>query len=316
MDLSGHERDKLFLSREGKSVVDVSYLSGADGVEDARTFAKADLDRDGFEDLIVVNRNAPLLRVYRNQLGPATKHHFVGVRLEGARQRDAIGARLSAKGCGVTQMRELAAGMGFATVDALTITLGLGTCEKLDELTVKFPGGEHRTFKNVSVDRFYRIVEGKGLQEVAGVYGHASAAPVVIPAASSFAKLAASAPGRAPLVLIDVFASWCEACVRTAPRLDALTSALHDQLDVVSVSIEPTDDDAALTKFKAAHPWSHPLVRYEEGLAAAISAVFAGAPPLPSTVVVDRKTGAVVMSTHGVPSRSELERAIFLHSGK
>jgi len=203
--------------------------------------------------------------------------------------------------------------MGFATVDALTITLGLGTCTKLDELTVKFPGGEHRTFKNVAVDSFYRIVEGKGLQQVAGVYGHASAAPVVSPAASPFAKLAASAPGKAPLVLIDVFASWCEACVRTAPRLDALTSALRDQLDVESVSIEPKDDDAALAKFKVAHPWSHPLVRYEEGVASAISAVFAGAPPLPSTVVVDRKTGAVVMSTHGVPTRSELERAIFLH---
>jgi len=114
-------------------------------------------------------------------------------------------------------------------------------------------------------------------------------------------------------VLIDVFASWCEACVRTAPRLDALTAALSDQLDVESVSIEPTDDDAALAKFKAAHPWTHPLVRYDEAIASAISAVFAGAPPLPSTVVLDRKTGALVMSTHGVPTRSELERAIFLH---
>ncbi len=314
MDLSGHERDKLFLSREGKSVVDISYLSGADGVEDARTFAKADLDRDGFEDLIVINRNAPILRVYRNQLGPATKHHFMGVRLEGLRQHEAIGARLTAKGCGVTQMRELAAGMGFATVDALTVTLGLGTCTKLDELTMKFPGGEHRTFKNVAADSFYRVVEGKGLQAVANVYGHSTAATPTIPSpASAFAKLAASAPGKAPLVLIDVFASWCEACVRTAPRLDALTAALRDQIDVESVSIEPTDDDAALVKFKAAHPWAHPLVRYDGATASAISAAFAGAPPLPSTVVIDRKTGALVMTTHGVPTRSELERAVFLH---
>lgn len=315
MDLSGHERDKLFLSRAGKSVVDVSYLSGADGVEDARTFAKADLDRDGFEDLIVVNRNAPILRVYRNQLGPSTKHHFLGVRLEGLRQRDAIGARLIAQGCGMTQTRELGAGMGFATVNALTVTLGLGSCTKLDELTVKFPSGERRTFKNVVADSFYRVVEGKGLQAVAGVYGHARTPSAVAasPAASPFAKLAASAPGKAPLVLIDVFASWCQACVRTAPRFDALTSALRDQLDVESVSIEPNDDAAALAKFKVAHPWTHPLIQYDEATASAISTVFAGAPPLPSTIVVDRKTGAVVMSTHGVPTRSELERAVFLH---
>jgi thiol-disulfide isomerase/thioredoxin len=315
MDLSGHERDKLFLSRAGHDVVDVSYLSGADGIEDARTFAKADLDRDGYEDLIVVNRNAPLLRIYHNQLGPATKHHFVGVRVEGARQRDAVGARLTARGCGTTQTREIAIGTGFATQNAMAVTLGLGTCAQIDELTVKFPnGGERRTFKNVAADAFYRVVEGKGIQTVPNVYGHA-ATPAVRALATDpnapFVKLAARAPGHAPLVAIDVFASWCEACVRTAPRLDAVTSALVGRLDVVSVSIEPTDDDAALAKFRGAHPWSHPLVPYDEPLATAIADLFAGAPPLPSTVIVDRKTGAIVFQTRGVPTRSELERSIW-----
>src|SRR5262245_39049124 len=108
MDLSGHERDKLFLSHAAKDLLDVPYLSGADGAEDARAFAKAHLDRDGYEDMIVVNRNAPLLRVYRNQLGPATKNHFVGLRVEGAHQREAVGARVRARGCGVTQTREIA----------------------------------------------------------------------------------------------------------------------------------------------------------------------------------------------------------------
>src|SRR5262249_43086652 len=98
MDLSGHERDKFYISRGGKDVVELSYLSGADGVEDARAFARADLDRDGFEDLIVVNRNAPLLRVYRNVLGPSTKRNFIGVRVEGSRQREAVGARVTARG--------------------------------------------------------------------------------------------------------------------------------------------------------------------------------------------------------------------------
>lgn len=314
MDLSGHERDKLFLSRAAQSFVDVSYLSGADGVEDARTFAKADLDRDGFEDLIVVNRNAPLLRIYRNQLGPSTKNHFLGVRVEGTHQQQAIGTRLVARGCGMTQTREIAGGTGFATVDAMTVTLGLGTCTKLDELSVKFPGaGERRTFKNVAADSFYRVVEGKGIQAVAGVYGRAApptSAPIVTKA--QLAKLAATAQGHAPLVLVDVYATWCEACVRTAPRLAALGAALGDQLDVVGVTIEPADDAAAVAKFRSAHSIAHPLLAYDAELASEVNELFGGSPALPSTLVLDRKTGAVVLSTRGVPSRSDLERAVWL----
>jgi hypothetical protein len=252
MDLSGHERDKMFLSRNAQSVVDISYLSGADGVEDARAFARADLDRDGYEDLVVVSRNAPLLRVYRNQLGPATKHHYIGLRVEGAREHDAVGARVRARGCGVTQTREIAIGTGFATVDAMAVTLGLGECAQLDELTVKFAGGEQRTFKNVAADAFYRIVEGKGIKAVPGIYDRrrapaAAAAPEGLPA---LAKLAATAPGHAPYVLIDLFATWCDACVRTAPRLDALLGSVADRVDAVTVSVEPTDDRATLEHFR------------------------------------------------------------------
>ena len=251
MDLSGHERDKLFLSRGAHDMVDVSYLSGADGLEDARTFAKADLDRDGFEDLVVVNRDAPLLRVYRNRIGPASKNHVLGLRVEGLREHDAVGTRITARGCGMTQTREIAIGAGFATTNSTTITLGLGTCTKLDELVVQFPNnGEKRTFRDVAADRFYRVVEGKGIQTVPNVYGRAATAQPASPAhirnSSRLAQLAASASGHARFVLIDLFATWCEACVRTAPRLDALTSALATDFDVLGVTIEETDDAATV----------------------------------------------------------------------
>ncbi len=312
MDLSGHERDKLFLSRAAHDVVDVSYLSGADGVEDARTFAKADLDRDGFEDLIVVNRNAPLLRVYRNQLGPATKHHFLGVRLEGARQHEAIGARLTVKSCGITQTREVTVGTGFATENAMTLTIGLGTCSQVDELTVKWPLGDRRTFKNVAVDGFYRVVEGKGVQAVTGLYGRPPIPAIATPVMkSNLARLASTAQGHAPLVLIDVYATWCEACVRTAPRLDALAGALADQLDVVGVTVEPTDDAAAVAKFRRVHAIAHPLLTFDQALAHDVNEQFGGSQALPSTLVLDRKTGTVLLATRGVPTRSELERVVW-----
>jgi thiol-disulfide isomerase/thioredoxin len=293
MDLSGHERDKFYLSRGGRDVVELSYLSGADGVEDARAFARADLDRDGFEDLIVVNRNAPLLRVYRNQLGPATKRHFVGVRVEGARQRDAVGARVTARGCGVTQTREVAIGAGFATVNAMALTFGLDRCQRLDELSVQFPRGERRTFKNVAADAFYRAVEGKGLQALPGVYGARTVSAATPMERGRIAELVARMPGKAPLVLVDLFASWCEACVRTRPRLDALVASARGSVDVLRVTVEPKD------------------AGYDERAVREIDALFGGAPPLPSTLVVARRTGAVVLQTRGLPTRSDLERALW-----
>ncbi len=313
MDLSGHERDKFYLSRGAKDFVDLSYLSGADGVEDARAFAKADLDRDGFEDLIVVNRNAPLLRVYRNVLGPSTKRKFVGVRIEGARQRQAVGARVTARGCGITQTREVAIGSGFATVNALSLTLGLGGCDKLDELGVKFPGGERRAFKDVAAGQFYRVVEGKGLQALPAVYGAHAAAPAASTAASpSRLRDAVARIGGKPLVLIDLWATWCDACKRERPRLDALAAAHADTLDVVGLTIEPKDDRAAVDRYRAAEHLDRPLVAFDAALARDVDALFGGTPPLPSTIVLDRKSGAVLLQTRGMPTRSQLERVLWL----
>jgi thiol-disulfide isomerase/thioredoxin len=314
MDLSGHERDKLFLSRQAHDLIDVSYLSGADGIEDARAFAKADLDRDGFEDLIVVNRNAPLLRIYRNQLGPASKHHMIGIRIEGARQRDAVGARLTASACGITQTREVAIGAGFATVDGMAVTLGLGTCAQVDHLVVQFPHGERRAFENVVADQFYRVVEGKGIQRANGIYGRpaseARTTPTV-PSAPNLAALVHTAPGGSPFVLVDVFATWCEACARTAPRLDALVAAMTGRLDAISVTIEPGDDRAALDHYRHDHPSPRPSFPYDAAIAAELAGRLGTPAALPSTLVVDRTSGEIVFQTRGTPTRSDLERAVW-----
>ena len=319
MDLSGHERDKFYLSRGAKEVVELSYLSGADGIEDARAFAKADLDRDGFEDLIVVNRNAPLLRIYRNQLGPSTGRRFIGVRVEGARQHDAVGARVTARGCGLSQTREIALGAGFATVNAMSLTLGLDRCPKLDELSVQFPGGERRSFKNVAAGGFYRVVEGKGIQALPGVYGARPplvAEPRAVDAGRHLRDAVSRGGADRPLVLIDLYATWCEACKRQQPHLDALASAFAATLDLVGVTVEPKDDDAAVRAYRAAQPTRHTLLAYDAALARDVEGLFGATPPLPSTLIVDRQSGAVVLRTRGLPTRSELERVIWQKTGR
>ena len=325
MDLSGRERDRMFVSRAAKDMVELSYLSGADGVEDARAMAVADLDRDGFNDLIVVNRNVPLLRIYHNQVGPASQRHFVGLRVEGARQAQAVGARVTAKACGLTQTREIALGSGFATVNSLSLTLGLDRCTKVDELTVKFPGGDARTFREVAADKMYRVVEGKGLKEWPGIYGTQAttttttmaAAPPTIAAAGGDALgkqlldgIPGSTRGHARWLLVDLFATWCEACVRANPRVEALAASGQgdDKLDLVGVSVEPKDDGAAVARWSAAHGVHHALLPFAPARAAAIASLVGDNPPLPSTLVVDTTTGRIVWHGAGLPTRSDLAR--------
>ena len=323
MDLSGRERDRMFVSRAAKDVVELSYLSGADGLEDARAMAVADLDRDGFSDLIVVNRNVPLLRVYHNQVGPASLRHFVALRIEGARQAQAVGAHVTAKACGLTQTREVQIGSGFATVNSLSLTLGLDRCAKVDELIVKFAGGETRTFHDVAADKMYRIVEGKGLKELPGIYGDRAAAnvpatraPATIAAAGDplgkqlLDSIPAAMRGHARWLLVDLFATWCEACVRANPRVEALAAsgAGADKLDLVGVSVEPKDDAAAVTRWSAAHGVHHALLPYASERAAALAALVGDNPPLPSTLVLDTANGRVVWHGAGLPTRSDLAR--------
>jgi hypothetical protein len=327
MDLSGRERDRMFLSRAAKDVVELSYLSGADGLEDARAMAVADLDRDGFNDLIVVNRNVPLLRVYHNQIGPAGKRHFVGLRLEGAGQLEAVGARVTAKACGLVQTRQIEIGSGFATVNAMSLTLGLDRCAKLDEVTVKFPGGEARTFHDVAADRMYRIVEGKGIKELPGIYRDrvASPAPIATPSAAAeragddlgrriLDSIPQSRRGPARWLLVDLFATWCEACVRANPRIEALVAGSQRSdsgdgaLDLVGVSVDPKDDGGAVSRWSTAHDVRHRLLPYDAGRAAALTAVVGDSPPLPSTLVLDAASGAIVWHGAGLPTRSDLAR--------
>jgi hypothetical protein len=335
MDLSGHERDKCYLSLDGKGFADASYLSGADGVEDARALALADLDRDGHEDLVVVNRNAPLIRVYRNLAGARGGRAFVGLELVGAAgRRDPVGARVEARACGRLHVAEVARGVGFGSGNSPVVTLGLDRCETIDELAVRFPSGERRRFAKIAARRLYRVAEGVGIQEIPGVYGPRAPVAAGPPTASATATRATTAarpaPGPAPapaldalaaavrrttastarLALVSLFASWCEACARDTARVDALAAALAGRAAVVGLSVEPKDDAASVAAWSQKVGARHPVAPYDPRAAAAVEALFSRRPDHPSTLHVDTATGQVLLRTRGTPTRSELERVL------
>ena len=90
---SGFERNVCYANHGDGTFSDILGVLGLDFVEDGRSFALADFDGDGRQELLLKNRNAPQVRLMQNEipdLPPA-----IGFRLTGTKSnRDAIGAGL------------------------------------------------------------------------------------------------------------------------------------------------------------------------------------------------------------------------------
>jgi enediyne biosynthesis protein E4 len=129
----------------------------------ARGLAVGDFDNDGRVDVFVGNNGqAPLL--LRNRAGEG--NHWVGLRLEGTTcNRDAIGARLSWSVNGSARSRLKTAGGSYLSSHDPREVIGLGTAAKLDWLEIKWPAPSTRVERvdAVPVDRYVRVVEGKGV---------------------------------------------------------------------------------------------------------------------------------------------------------
>jgi len=63
---SGYERNILYANNRDGTFSDVSFVAGMDFVEDGRSFAVGDLDHDGRLEVVLKNRNAPLLRLLQS----------------------------------------------------------------------------------------------------------------------------------------------------------------------------------------------------------------------------------------------------------
>ena len=174
---SGNERNCVFLNTGEATAAkgrfaNVSAVSGLDFPDDARAVALVDWDHDGDEDLWISNRNAPRLRLMRND-SPRT-NHFLSLRLEGdgkTTNRDAIGARveviIAKTAAGQPRsIKTLRAGEGFLAQSSKWLSFGLGGAEVIEKVIVRWPGGKLEEFLGLEVDHRYHLAQGTGTPRV------------------------------------------------------------------------------------------------------------------------------------------------------
>ncbi|GEM_PF-1387231 len=241
---SGREPDVLFDNRGG-TFAEVGSLLGLHSRLDGRGAAAADLDDDGDLDLVVVSRNSPTVRVYRNDV--ASQGHVLLVDLKDGAGGPAVGAEIEAQCGDRTFVRLVSAGSGFLSQAPSRVHFGLGDCAAIDELRVRRGDRVQRVGPARAGDSLVlaanrrivvdgdRVVSSHPLEAASrpdGLVPAAAEGLVSIPAPSVTLEGLGGAPApdfgalAQGTVVLNFWATWCTGC-----------AAEHD--DLLAVSADP-----------------------------------------------------------------------------
>ncbi len=124
-----------------------------------RGLAVADLDNDGWPDVVVSHQNDPV-RILRNVSGVNSDRHWLRVALHGKDRRDLVGTALTLEVDGRKLTRFVKGGGSYFSANDPRIDFGLGTAARVGKLTVKWSHGGEGTYEGLAVDREHAIREG------------------------------------------------------------------------------------------------------------------------------------------------------------
>lgn len=334
---SGHERNHVFLNQNGTDYVEVSGISGLDHPGDSRAFAVLDFDRDGWQDVAVVNANAPLFQLFRNRMGERSDPGgMVAIRFEGGNRfafpsshwstRDGYGARAVLEVEGRELLREHRAGEGLAAQNSATLHVGIGNAEEVTRLEIRWPSGRWSDTTAVPAGTLVTAYEDPsaspaGTPFVLTSYRTRSQQPAITASVEPTAPVKAAnrsiraahdvLPGaRARLVLYTTVATWCAPCLDELPILNLLrTSFTSAELEIFGVPYDPEETPEILSAWS--ERYEPPYRILSELKPKQRNAVIQGAldalriDGLPAAIVTG-SDGEVLLVRWGPPSVSEL----------
>ncbi|MDH3748025.1 MAG: CRTAC1 family protein [Gammaproteobacteria bacterium] len=155
---AGYERNRLFQNFGDGRFRDVASVAAADLVLDSRSVVAADLDEDGDLDLVVANRNEPNLLVLWNELPDPGA--FVEIELVGTKSnRNGVGAVIEVVCEASKQRRTHQAGSGYLSQGPHSVWFGMGRCQNVERIDVRWPSGIVTRLHNVKVGSRVRVTE-------------------------------------------------------------------------------------------------------------------------------------------------------------
>jgi hypothetical protein len=128
----------------------------------ARGAAYADIDNDGFLDVLVTTNAGPAT-LFHNEGGT---NHSLRLKLVGTKSnRDGIGAvvRLSSNNNQDRQMKMLRSGSSYLSQSELVLTFGIAAQSKADSIEIQWPSGQIDKLSNINAGQTVTVQEGKGI---------------------------------------------------------------------------------------------------------------------------------------------------------
>jgi hypothetical protein len=126
----------------------------------ARAAAYADIDNDGFLDVLLTTNAGPAY-LFHNEGGT---NHSLRIKLVGTKSnRDGIGAVVRVNAGGDKQWKMLRSGSSYLSQSELVLTFGLGARTKADSVEIQWPSGQLDKLTSLIAGQTVTIEEGKGV---------------------------------------------------------------------------------------------------------------------------------------------------------
>lgn len=169
LSMAGDMHNRLYRNNGDGTFTEVSYVEGADRLEDGYMAATADIDGDGRQDLVLRNadpapgRSFPTVTLLRNQ---GARGKSLALFLQGDKSnRDGIGAHVTAYVGNRRLVREVRSVAGAVQGEPAAF-IGLGSAERADKVEIRWPSGVVQVFENVPAGRV-SLREGAKLERLA-----------------------------------------------------------------------------------------------------------------------------------------------------
>ncbi len=159
LSYSGRIPNRLFVNQNGEGFRRLGYVVGLGRDFDARNVVSADLDRDGYQDLIVGSvSEGGTLHLLRNAGRAGTDHHWIGLDLRrSASGISPVGTKVTLRDAKGERVRRLVTGDSYKSQHPFTVHFGLGELSEVEAIKITWPDGRRRTLTRPAVDRYHTV---------------------------------------------------------------------------------------------------------------------------------------------------------------